>query len=282
VIASGILTHQHVSDRTPIHPWEGAMKKFSARFMSAIGLLAAGHILASAAWAGPPFLTDDPEPVDYRHFEAYVFSTLDRTKDDRTIQIPAFEFNWGVFPDVQFHTVVPLALDYPSGGPGQYGIGDIEVGIKYRFVEEKGTMPQVGIFPMLEIPSGDADRGLGNGRSWVKLPLWIQKSWEKWTTYGGGGYAVNHAPDQRNFGFGGWLLQRDIGKRLTLGGELFLQGAPAVDGHSTGIFNFGGYYKFTPDFELLFSGGHSITGEGHTVGYLGIYWTWGAAGVVIQ
>lgn len=26
------------------------------------------------AWAGPPFLTDDPAPVDFRHYETYVFT----------------------------------------------------------------------------------------------------------------------------------------------------------------------------------------------------------------
>ena len=31
------------------------------------------------------------------------------------------------------------------------------------------------------------ERGLGNGRAWCKIPLWIQKSWGPWTTYGGGG-----------------------------------------------------------------------------------------------
>ena len=24
------------------------------------------------AWAGPPFVTDDPEPVEYRHWEIYL------------------------------------------------------------------------------------------------------------------------------------------------------------------------------------------------------------------
>ncbi len=146
------------------------------------------------------------------------------------MQIPGLEFNWGVYPEVQFHTVVPLTLDSPSGGSNQYGPGDIEVGIKHRFVDESRYLPQIGIFPMIELPSGNEDRGLGNGKARERLPLWIQKSWGPWTTYGGGGYAINPAPEQRNYGFGGWLLQRDIGELLTLGGELFLQGATSDGG----------------------------------------------------
>jgi hypothetical protein len=229
-------------------------------------------------WAGPPFLTDDPAPVDYKHSEAYLFSTLDNAKDGSTITGPAFEFNRGIFPDVQFHLVVPLVNILPTEGPSHHGLGDIEVGIKYRFVQETMNMPQAGIFPMAELPSGDADRGLGNGRTWVKLPLWIQKSWGPWTTYGGGGYAVNHAPDQRNYAFGGWLLQHEMNERLTLGGELFAQGATSADGRSTSICNLGGYYNVTPNFSLLFSAGRSVAGERHSIGYVGLYWTWGPPG----
>jgi hypothetical protein len=33
-----------------------------------VSLLAAVSCLGGPAFAGPPFLTDDPEPVDYKHF----------------------------------------------------------------------------------------------------------------------------------------------------------------------------------------------------------------------
>lgn len=35
--------------------------------------------------------------------------------------------------------------------------------MKYRFVHESGWRPTVAIFPMVELPSGDAAAGLGNG-----------------------------------------------------------------------------------------------------------------------
>ena len=50
-------------------------------------------------------------------------------------------------------------------------------------------MPQVGIFPLLEVPTA-AQEGLGNGHATAFLPLWLQKSWGKWTVYGGGGYGI--------------------------------------------------------------------------------------------
>src|ERR1035438_4677913 len=102
-------------------------------------------------------------------------------------------------------------------------------------------LPQIGIFPLAELATGDGARGLGNGRTWYQLPVWAQKSWGPWTTYGGGGVVLNPAPSQRDHGFAGWLVQRDIGQHLTLGTELFWQGAETAGGRGSVIANAGGY-----------------------------------------
>jgi hypothetical protein len=250
--------------------------KVARRISVVVGAL--GFISTTTTQAGPPFLTDDPEPIEYHHSEAYAFSTIDATADGKTMQFPAAEFNTSPLPDVHLHLVVPMTLNRPDQGEQHSGLGDTEVGIKYRFVHETDTLPQVGIFPMVELPSGNADRGLGNGSTWWKLPLWMQKSWGTWKTYGGGGYAFNHATGMRNYAFGGWLLQHELSARLTLGGELFTQGATSDQGRHTVIGNVGGFY--TPKAacggcQVLFSAGHSVSGERHTVGYLALYWELG-------
>jgi len=229
---------------------------------------------AGTALAGPPFQTDDPEPVDFHHFEAYVFSTLDRTPGASQEQLPAFEFNMGAAPNLQLHAVLPMTLASPASGPNEYGVGDTELGVKYRFLQERNGRPQVGIFPLLEAPTGDAGRGLGNGRAWARLPLWIQKSIGPWTTYGGGGYNLNTAPGMRSAPFAGWLLQRDINKRWTLGGETYYQGASTKGGRSSNFLDGGGYYHLSEQFQILFMLGHTIAGERHLIGYLGLYRTW--------
>jgi hypothetical protein len=246
-----------------------------ANIILTAALLIVTSILPRSLWAGPPFLTDDPEPVPFKHYEAYLFSTVDGTRKDTTGVGPAFEFNVGALPNLQIHLVVPLAFTFPQDAPRAYGMGDMEFGLKYRFIQETDYRPMVGAFPMLEIPTGDANLGLGNGRTWGKIPLWIQKSWGPWTTYEGGGYAINPAPGQRNYYFGGWLLQREFGERLTLGGEIFAQGKSSDDNRSFMVFNLGGFFNITPSFQLLFSGGHTLAGGSHTIGYLGLYYTGG-------
>jgi hypothetical protein len=230
-------------------------------------------IFIARTFSGPPFLTDDPEPVDYQHWEAYLFANGDHASGGFAINGPAVELNYGVLPDTQLHLVVPMTT-VGGGAPAVSGLGDTEFGIKYRFLHETNNWPQIGIFPMVELPTGDADRGLGNGRAWFRLPLWIQKSFGPWTTYGGGGAVLNSAPGQRDYPFGGWLWQRDFGEHLTLGGEIFAQGAAADGDKGFAALNFGGAYKFTGHFSLLFSGGHSVAGDDHVFWYFGFYSTW--------
>ncbi len=224
---------------------------------------------------GPPFLTDDPEPVDLNHWEFYVFGAGDRTIDSNSISAPAVEFNYGVAKSTQLHVIAPMANVSSPGAGWTSGYGDTEVGVKYRLLEETDAWPQIGVFPMAELATGNSAHGLGNGRTWYRLPVWLQKSWGPWTSYGGGGVALNSAPGMRDSGFGGWLVQRDLGKYLTLGGELFREGADTTGGEGSTLANLGGSLKFTEDFNLLFSAGRSISGERHTVWYLALYWTGG-------
>ncbi len=248
------------------------MNRFAKTILLAVCL---NLVPAARTIAGPPFLTDDPEPVDYQHWEFYLFANGDHARGGSAINGPAAELNYGVLPDTQLHLVVPVLTISPDDGPSATGLGDTEFGIKYRFVHETDWRPQIGIFPMAELPTGDSDRGLGNGRTWFRLPLWLQKSFGPWTTYGGGGAALNSAPGQRNYPFGGWLVQRDFCPHLTLGGELFAQGKDADDDKGFATLNLGGSYNFNEHFSLLFSAGHTIAGDRHTFWYFGFYWTWG-------
>lgn len=238
--------------------------------------------LTTPAFAGPPFLTDDPEPVEYHHSEFYIFSILDRAGsgsplDPRAyaVELPGFEYNYGAAPNMHLHIIAPMALSALSPGPITYGVGDIELGVKYRFIQETARRPQIGVFPLLQVPSGDSSRNLGNGQTWAQLPLWLQKSWGTWTSYGGAGYVINHAPGMRDHIYGGWQAQRALNKKLTLGAEWFNPGRASVAEHGTHLFNAGGIYNFNENFSLLFTAGHSFHGDSHTVAYFGLYWTWG-------
>jgi len=237
-------------------------------------------LFVPAAHAGPPYQTDDPDPVPLHHYEAYLFSVSDTTSTAGTaLLLPATEANWGAAPNLQLHIYLTLTSSFaPAGGPTYTGFGDTELGAKYRFIKETAHRPEFGVFPMIELPTGNADHSLGVGSTWYRFPLWAQKSFGPWTTYGGGGAVIASGNGFKNFPFAGWMLQRDLTKKIALGGELYYHGSentgdPGI--HHALMADLGGNYNFTPGFQLLFAAGHSIKGRPETYSYLGLYWTWG-------
>jgi hypothetical protein len=221
------------------------------------------------AFAGPPFRTDDPEPVEYKHWEVYLASQGSFNQDERSLTAPHVEINYGVFPNVQLHLLAPLEYVKPEGQPSQYGYGDTELGVKFRFIQETDWCPQVGTFPIFLLPTGNEDRGLGSGESQVFLPLWLQKSWGPWKTYGGGGYWINPGTGNKNYWFFGWEVQRDMSQYLTLGGEVFHQTRSEVGGDSNTGFNVGANINFSELQHLLLSVGRDFSGPNDAFYYIG-------------
>jgi hypothetical protein len=88
--------------------------------------------IAATAFGGPPFVTDDPQPVDYQHWEFYLASMHWELGGDWSGTAPHFEVNYGAVPDLQLHLIAPLAYDSPPQGPSHYGPGDLELGAKYQ------------------------------------------------------------------------------------------------------------------------------------------------------
>ncbi len=225
---------------------------------------------------GPPYLTDDPEPVDFHHYEFYIASYYIHSMGNVSGTLPHFELNYGAAPNLMVHFIAPMAYNQPAGGPNGYGFGDAEFGLKYRFVQETKERPMVGTFPIVTVPTGNHDRGLGNGQSQVFLPVWLQKSWGNWTSYGGGGYWHNPGAGNHDYWWFGWLLQNQVSKPLSLGVELFhATGSPTVDGSATTGFNVGAVYDFDEGHHFLVSAGRGFDRSNTGTAYLAYQWTFG-------
>jgi hypothetical protein len=227
--------------------------------------------------AGPPFMTDDPEPVPYQHHELYIASQQVTTKDGRSGSLPQLEYNYGAAPDLQLHIILPYSFNSPTSASPRQGIGDIELGAKYRFMQESESHPMVGVFPLLVTQTGDSTKGLGNGATQVFLPVWLQKRWGDWQSYGGGGYWINNATNTKNHWFFGWQLQKDISDHLTLGGEIYHSTEQVAEGGDSSGYNFGGFYNFDEHNHLLFSAGQSFTdinNANQSTSYMGYQLTW--------
>lgn len=245
---------------------------------------------ARSVWAqGPPYQTEDPVPVDFQHYEFYIFGATDGTPVEQDAAGPALEFNWGAVPRVQLHAVLPWGtlgpqnrpVYAPAGqGPITFGLMDMELGAKIAYVKESKYIPQIGTFTMFEIPTGNYDKGLGVGKVWYKLPIWLQKNFGKWLIDGGAGETVVPQTDYHNFPYGGFLVKRELSERLELGAEVFSHGGEGIatpQYQASTMIDLGGYYHFkhNPNHQILFCYGHSAAGQTENYAYVGMYWTWG-------
>jgi hypothetical protein len=233
-------------------------------------LFSVSQLLPARVFAGPPYVTDDPEPVDLGHTEFYLASIYNHSQGGGNGPLPYFELNYGAFPDVHLHLATPSAYSHEKGAHAQYGYGDTEIGFKYRFLHEGEDFPQAATFPQLNFPTGDEKKGLGNGDAQLFLPLWLQKSFHEWTLFGGGGWWYNPGTNHENFARVGSVLSREMTDSVSLGLELFSESKQTNTGESHTAFNVGSEVQLSKGLNFLLSLGRDVDGPNQFSSYLGL------------
>ena len=220
---------------------------------------------AAPAHAGPPFLTDDPQPTDTGHWEIYNF--INGANDKGGLSGEAgVDLNYGAAKDLQLTAVLPLAYENANGFSTRglrAGTGVIEFAVKYKVLhaDEKGWIPDLSLFPRLFTPT---EHRFGPSQVNLLLPVWAEKDFGPWQVFGGGGYQINPGAGKRSFWQGGLAVNRAIGGRLQLGVELFGQTRDAVDGAASRTLNAAVTYHLSKHWSLLTSGGPTWEqGGGH-------------------
>ena len=112
----------------------------------------------AAAKAGPPFVSDDPQPTDYGHFEIYTFAQGSEARNGTGSSF-GLDFNYGALPDLQLTAVFPLEVKSPVGGPNAAGLGNIELAAKYKFLHQEDVGWDVAVFPRVFFPSASSRVG---------------------------------------------------------------------------------------------------------------------------
>ena len=227
-------------------------------------------IVATAAQAGPPYVTEDPETPPLHGWEINIPFTLEHESGEKAFETPLFDINYGYRGNVQLKVEFALLNMRLDGGRTERGLSDICVGVKWRFLEEDGRLPQMAIYPQVTLPTGDDQRGLGEGKPSFRLPLVAQKSWGPWTVYGNVGAGLQSRPGSRDFWFHGVTVVREVSSSLELGVEEYGNSPTDWDERSSLGFNLGGTWKVAEAMNILFSAGRTVRGEQATTVYLGI------------
>jgi hypothetical protein len=224
----------------------------------------AAFLLGTAAptWAGPPYLTDDPAPTDFRQWEIYTFIADERISPAQDADA-GLDLNYGAAEGVQLTATLPLSFSREKPEDWQSGPGDVEVAVKYRFLNDEKHGVSAAIFPRVILPTSTLEH---DGRTRVLLPLWLEKDFSGGTSlFGGGGYELNPGPGNRDFWQAGVALTQELSERLSIGAEITRQGPDSDGGTSQIRAGAGAIAKLSDHVSLLFSGGP--TWADHQTGY---------------
>jgi hypothetical protein len=204
--------------------------------------------LVRPALAGPPYMSDDPEPTDYRHFEIYTFSNGTAMRGDIG-GASGVDFNYGAAPDLQLTATLPAGFDHPAAGGTSIGLSNIELAAKYRFLHQGSFGLDVSVFPRVFLPS--PSKNVGNDRASLLLPVWVQKDWSGgWSAFGGGGCVISGRSSQ-NFCLTGGVVTYQMLPKLQLGVELFHQTADGNGTPTTSSVGLGARYDINDTYHLL-------------------------------
>lgn len=191
--------------------------------------------LASPAYAGPPFSTDDAAPVDAGALELIGFwqRTALATDEETT---SGLDVTYGVTRDLQLTAVIP----HHRISSGDRGFGDVEVGAKYRIIAEGATghAPDIALAGTLRLPT--ADTGWGAGKLGGSVGIWTHKRLTNWSLFGGGNYVFNPGSGNRDYVMAGAGLTRRLSNQLTVGVEIYHQTPGIREGLATARVALGG------------------------------------------
>ena len=240
-----------------------------------LGTAAAGILAVCAsgpAFAGPPFLSDDPDPTPHRHYEIYAFVSAAFLRGAEAYDM-GIDFNYGAGEDLQLTATLPFSVEREDGAGTLSGAGNIELAAKFRFLHQESFGLNVAVFPRVFLPSTS---DIGEDHAALLLPIWIGREWEDGSMFGGGGCVINRGGDSQDYCIAGWALNHRFTPNLQIGGEVYHEGADTKGGFASTVLGVGATYDLNDTVHLLGyvgAGLENAAETGREIGYASILFT---------
>jgi len=214
---------------------------------------------STTALAGPPFVTDDPEPVEYQHWEVNYSAAKTWRNQESSAAMPSIDINYGLTQDLQIHVQPRYSYEKTINNKAS-GFDNTEMGMKYRFIniDYGGLSLMVGTYPIIELPTGNSSLRSNMEKAKTFIPVWVQFNQDKWTSYGGIGYRINPGLNNQNSWYFGTAFLYQLTPSLQLGVEIFHETPDTLISQSFTGFNLGGRYQLIKDYNLLISAGRGL------------------------
>jgi len=225
------------------------------------------------AQGGPPYYTNDPGTPGNHDWEInlgympFLYST------SSTTHTPDVDINYGWGDRIQL-TYENAWLRVKDGtAPPKYGVGQDELGVKWRFYDNKETDFAISIFPQFLVnnPDHSIQRGITPPGDGLLAPIEFTKklgpvdvNWEI-------GYTAQHKGPQGYLS--GFVLGHDVTKNLEADVEFYAVGTFDHTMNQDTL-DAGLRYKIHPPFILLLMAGRSVAParsyQPYFVGYFGM------------
>lgn len=223
------------------------------------------------AQGGPPLFTDDPGTVDSGKWELNL-SWVHRVLRGRIEnELPHFDASHGFSRNAHFKIEVPWVFVSETGSTVS-GDGCGSTGVKWRFLDAKGSRPAISTYPQIgfSIAPRSVRVGLSEGGTSLLLPLQVE--WDLPSITVGADFGIVFQASAHPGWIGGVTAGGRVGSSDLLA-ELHAEGVWST-GELIVLAQLGLRHDFTPSSTLLFSFGRSVvasrTDELRWTSYLGI------------
>ena len=119
-------------------------------------------LIATPAFAGHPLGTEDPGTVDPLALQMEVTGENHHFADGSETDL-GLTLTTGIVPRLDIALAAGYVFLSPDEGTKENGIGDLELALKWNFLEERGNVPGLALKIGSTLPTGDEQNGLGSG-----------------------------------------------------------------------------------------------------------------------
>ncbi|MFM9903230.1 MAG: hypothetical protein ACKVQJ_01510 [Pyrinomonadaceae bacterium] len=203
-------------------------------------------------------ITDDTETVPQGHWEINTAFTIERGSDGRLFGTPLLDINYGLSEHFQLKVEIPWVVLHRNGQPGLQGLGNTNIGVRWRFRDEKKNQRiAMSIYPQIEFnnPTSSVRRGLVDKGPEFLMPLQWQTQIGGFGINGDIGYRFKRGPDEMIYGV---VVGREFKGGFELLGEIHGTGPRSRLRDSEVVYNLGSRIKLTQNITLIMSAGKSI------------------------
>ncbi len=218
-------------------------------------LLATVCVFLNAALAGPPLEIDDPGILDPGQWEIITAATMTSTNAGDVYEAPVLDVSYGVAKQVQVSAAFPYVFADPDDGSSESDFGNLEIGLKWRFVDEENLLIAVAPLYVFGVSASRAQRGIGNETDVFGLPFLLETNFGDWRLNASLAYEAVQS-DRDSLAYGA-ALAHPFGARTEILFEIY--GAADTE-FDDDVLNFHLAFdtELAEDLHLLFAAGSAI------------------------